>query len=105
MENPSQLLKFTRRCLELATKYPPPYSSKFSKRTFTQPQLITLYCLKLKLRATYRELVDWLQEMPRIQEALGLRRLPHFTTVQKAFQLEKHLEGPPEGELHTDGGG
>ena len=86
MRKPSQLLKFTRICLHLATERVPPYSSKFSKHIFTQPQLITLYCLKLKLRATYRELIDWLAEMPKIQEALGLRRLPHFTTVQKAFQ-------------------
>jgi len=86
MRKPSQLLKFTRICLHLATERVPPYSSKFSKHIFTQPQLITLYCLKLKLRATYRELIDWLAEMPRIQEALGLERLPHFTTVQKAFQ-------------------
>jgi IS5 family transposase len=85
MEKPSQLLQFTRTCLQLATQHLPPYSSKFSKRTFTQPQLVTLYCLKLKLRATYRELIDWLEEMPRLQEALGLQRLPHFTTVQKAF--------------------
>ncbi len=85
MPNPSQLLQFTQKCLELATEHVPPYSSRFSKRTFTQPQLITLYCLKLKLGVSYRELIDWLQEMPRIQEALGLRHLPHFTTVQKAF--------------------
>ena len=85
MEKPSQLLQFTRTCLHLAPQQLPPYSSKFSKHTFTQPQLVTLYCLKLKLRATYRELIDWLEEMPRLREALGLKRLPHFTTVQKAF--------------------
>ena len=65
MKEPSQLLKFTRICIGLATQQVPPYSSKSSKHTFTQPQLITLYCLKLKLRVTYRELVDRLQEMPR----------------------------------------
>jgi IS5 family transposase len=85
MNNPSQLLQLTEKCMELATQQVPPYSSKFSKHTSTQPQLIVLYCLKLKLGVTYRELIDWLGEMPRIQEALGLRRLPHFTTVQKAF--------------------
>jgi len=85
MQNPSQLLQFTEMCLRLATERVPPYRSRFSKHTFTQPQLITLYCLKLKLGVSYRELIDWLSEMPRLQEALGLRRLPHFTTVQKAF--------------------
>lgn len=44
-----------------------------------------LICLKIKLGATYRELVDWLGEMPGIQQVLGLGKLPHFTTVQKAF--------------------
>ena len=88
MEKPSQLLKFTRICLHLATERVPPCSSK---HIFTQPQLITLYCLKLKLRATYRELIDWLAEMPRIQEALGLKRLPHFTTVQKALRLSTSI--------------
>jgi len=86
MKNSSQLLQFTEACMALATRQVPPYSSKFSKRTFTQPQLMTLYCLKIKLGVTYRELVDWLGEMPRIREALGLKQLPHFTTVQKAFQ-------------------
>lgn len=86
MKNPSQLLKFTEVCMQLATAQVPLYSSKFSKHTFTQPQLVVLYGLKIKLGVTYRELIDWLQEMPRIRQALGLKRLPHFTTVQKAFQ-------------------
>jgi IS5 family transposase len=47
--------------------------------------LVVLYCLKVKLGTTYRELIDWPAEMPHIQQALGLRHLPHFTTVQKAF--------------------
>ena len=86
MKNPSQLLKFTEACMALATRQVPPYSSKFSKHTFTQPHLVVLYCLELKLGVTYRELIDWLTEMPRLQQALGLARLLHFTTVQKAFQ-------------------
>jgi len=86
MKNPSQLLNFTQVCMHLATQQVPLYSSRFSKHTFTQPQLVALYCLKLKLGVTYRELIDWLTEMPRLQQALGLRELPHCTTVQKAFQ-------------------
>jgi len=41
--------------------------------------------LETQAGVTYRELVDWLQEMPRVQEVLGLEHLPHLTTVQKAF--------------------
>ena len=51
MRKPSQLLKFTRVCIGLATQQVPPYSSKFSKHTFTQPQLILLP--KPKLKITY----------------------------------------------------
>jgi IS5 family transposase len=86
MKNSSQLLQFTEACMRLATQRVPPYSSKFSKHTFTQPQLVVLYCLKIKLGVTYRELIDWLEEMPRLRESLGLKQLPHFTTLQKAFQ-------------------
>ena len=72
--------------MQLATAQIRPYSSKFSPHTYTQPQLAVLYCLKLKLGTSYRDLSDWLQEMPRLQEALGLQRLPHYTTIQKAFE-------------------
>lgn len=85
MKTPSQLYEFTRVCLHLASQHVPPHFSKFSKHTFTQPQLVVLVCLKLKLGVTYREPVDWLAEMPGIQQALGLKQLPHFTTGQKAF--------------------
>jgi IS5 family transposase len=48
--------------------------------------LVVLYCLKIKGGTSYRELVDWLAEMPRLHQRLGLTRWPHFTPVQKAFQ-------------------
>ena len=32
-----------------------------------------------------RDLIDQLEEMPRIREALGLKVVPRFTTAQKAF--------------------
>ncbi|MGC8963030.1 MAG: hypothetical protein ACP5LK_03580 [Candidatus Bipolaricaulaceae bacterium] len=57
---------------------------KFSKHTFTQPQLIMLYRLKIKLGVTYHKLIDWLTEMPR-PEKVFLLRLPHFTAEKKAF--------------------
>jgi hypothetical protein len=58
MKNSSQLLKFSEACMRLATQQVPLFSCKFSKHTFTQPQLVVLYCLKIKLGVTYRELGD-----------------------------------------------
>ncbi len=40
------------------------HSSRVSKQTFTQPQLVILYCLKIKLGVSYRDLIDWLREIP-----------------------------------------
>lgn len=36
MKNPSQLLKFTQLCLQLASQHVPPYCSKFSQHTAPQ---------------------------------------------------------------------
>ena len=85
MAKESELLRFVKLCSHLARYEVPLYRSKFSKHTFTQPQHIVLSCLKVKFRLTYRDLIDQLEEMPRIREALGLKVVPHFTTVQKAF--------------------
>jgi hypothetical protein len=38
------LLRFARVALEVAEAVLPDYRTKFSKRTFTQPQLLALLC-------------------------------------------------------------
>ena len=81
----SRLLRFTRLYLDLARRWVPDYRSRFSKHTFTQPQHIVLNSLRIRLGLPYREFVDMLEEMPRIREVLGLKEIPHYTTLQKAF--------------------
>jgi hypothetical protein len=81
----SRFLKFTRTCLHLARQAIPDSRSKFSKHTFTQPQHIALNALRVKLNLPYRDFVDLLEEMPRLRETLGLKQVPRFTTIQKAF--------------------
>lgn len=81
----SRLLRFTEQAFELAKRVVPRYSSKFSKRTYTLRQHLVLLCLKVKKQATYRDLVDELIEMPRIRETIGLDRIPHPSTLCKAF--------------------
>jgi hypothetical protein len=39
------LLRFARVALEVAQALLPDYRTKFSKRTFTQPQLLAVVCL------------------------------------------------------------
>jgi hypothetical protein len=62
----------------------PLYSSKFSKRDFTQWQHIALLVLWQRMRKSYREYVnDLLPVADTLVEELGLPRLPHFTTIEK----------------------
>ncbi|MCX5638803.1 MAG: IS5 family transposase [Planctomycetota bacterium] len=69
-----------------ARKAVPEYSSKFSKKTFTQNQHVAILCLKNKLRQKLRETEEMLLNMPTVCEAIGLRIVPDFSTMCKAMQ-------------------
>ena len=81
----SRLLKLTRALYGKAQGVCTAYSNKFSKKTFTQHQHLTILGLKKKLKTDYRGVIDLLTEMPRIQKEIGLNKLPNFTTPCKAF--------------------
>jgi len=71
---------------KLARKAVPEYSSKFSKRTFTQNQHVAVLCIKAKMRQKLRETEEMLANMPKVREALGLSQVPDFTTMCKAMK-------------------
>ena len=81
----SRLLKLTRALHGKAQGVCPAHSSKYSKKTYTQHQHLTILGLKKKLKTDYRGVIDLLTEMPRIQKEIGLNKLPNFTTPCKAF--------------------
>ncbi len=60
------------------------YAHRFSPHTFTQPQLFACLVLKSFFRTDYRGIVAMLRDMPHLCRTLGLRRLPHYTTLQQA---------------------
>lgn len=74
---------------KLARNAVPEYSSKFSKKTFTQNQHVAILCIKVKLRQKLRETEEMLLNMPAICEAIGLRSVPDFSTMCKAMQRLK----------------
>ena len=66
-----------RQCIPL-------YSSKFSRKDYTLWQHIALLVLWLRMRKSYKEYVDdFLTVADRLVAALGLAKLPHFTTIEK----------------------
>lgn len=82
----TKILKFVRACYELVQRSSIKlYSSKFSKRTFTQHQHIAILCIKHKKKLKYRELEEMLMESPRVCEELELHEFPDFTTSCKQF--------------------
>jgi len=82
----NELIKFTTTTVKVAKKSLPAYSSKYSKQTYTQYQHLALLCLKERLNLNYRDLVQLIELMPKIKSIIGLKRIPHFTTIPKFFQ-------------------
>ena len=72
--------------LAVAQQALPDYAHRFSPRKFTQAQLFALLVLKAHQKKDYRGLVALLEEMPQLVRDLGLKTIPHFTTLQKAAQ-------------------
>ena len=77
----SKYLKFIDKALELC-KDIPRYFSKFSNKIFCNHQKLILLVLKQKLRTTYRDLVELLK-ISDIPLYIGLRRIPHHSTLVK----------------------
>jgi hypothetical protein len=88
-------LAFTRQALEVARAALPPYSSKFSKKDFTRRQHLAVLALKAFLKVGYRDVVDYLRDWSDLRAALKLKKVPHFTTLQKFHaRLEKGASMP-----------
>jgi hypothetical protein len=62
----------------------PVYAHRFSPRKFTQHQLFAVLVLKEFMRCDYRKVAALLRDAPDLAAAIGLKRVPHFTTLQKA---------------------
>lgn len=77
------LVLFAKTALEVMNEVLPPYGSKFSKHTFTQPQLMTILCLMRFEDWTFREAEVRLAEHSDLRRALGLERVPDHTTLYR----------------------
>jgi len=87
-----RLAREARRTAEAAL---PPYSSRFSRHDFTQPQLFALLTLKQFLKTDYRGLVALLAEWGELRRALGLKKVPHYSTL--CYAERRLLAGAEKG--------
>ena len=61
-----------------------PYASRFSRHDYTQPQLFALLVVRQFLRTDYRGVVTLASEWQELREVLGLRKVPHCSTLAYA---------------------
>ena len=77
-----------RTALRVACQAMPAYASKFSKRDFTQHQLLAMLLLKQFFKTDDRGVVELLKDLPDLRNTLGIKKVPHYTTL---FQAQKRL--------------
>ncbi len=75
-----------RKALEVARHALPAYSSKYSKKDFTQHQLLAMLALGQFFKTDDRGLVALLADLSDLRDTLGLRKVPHPTTLFHARQ-------------------
>jgi hypothetical protein len=70
--------------LEVGKEALPAYCHRFSPKVYSQPQLFASLVLKEFFKADYRGIVGILADTPSLCDAIGLKKVPHWTTLQKA---------------------
>lgn len=81
-------LAFAKTALRVAREALPSYSHPKSPHKFTQPQLFAILALKDFLQTDYRGMAQILREWSDLRTALGVARVPHYTTL---WHAEKRL--------------
>jgi hypothetical protein len=88
-------LAFARKAVEIARAALPAHASKFSRKDFTQHQHAALLAVKQFLGVGYRGLVAYLADWAELRQTLGLSKVPHYTTPQKALERLKKKTPKP----------
>jgi hypothetical protein len=88
-----------RLALREAERAIPRYSGPKSRKDFTQSQIFAVLVMKAFFRTDYRGIIELLGELSDLTEALGLRKIPHYSTL--CYAEERLLKKTPS-ELFKD---
>lgn len=72
---------------EMAAKVLPMYSSRFSRKDYTFPQLYACLILKAFFDMSYRGIEAFLRDVPEWYIKIGLQRVPDHNTLRNAFAV------------------
>jgi len=89
---PDRILKVVELAMRLGREHLSPYGSIKSRKDFTQPQLMTCLVLRTYWKTTYRGVIEQLAVSSEVREAIGLKKLPNYSTLKKFADREGVLE-------------
>jgi transposase len=80
----NRYINLIKACLQaVRSSRIPLYSCKYSRRTYTQHQLLAILLFREVLGTDYRDTVALLDLMDRIKALLQLNQVPHYSTLHK----------------------
>ena len=91
-------VRFARTALALGEEVLPRWGRPRAPHYYTQPQLFALLALKAYWVTDYRTVVVRVTEWEELRRALGLTRVPHYSTLCYA---EHRLTAPDAGKKGT----
>ena len=100
METSKSTLTVAQEALKAGQESLRNYRRRKSPKKFTQPQLFACLVVKEFRRLDYRGIWVLLQEWSELRNILGLKKVPHFTTLWAAH---KRLLAKPKAEALLDG--
>ncbi len=100
MKTTKSTLTIAREALQAGQESLPDYGHSKSPHKFTQPQLFACLVVKEFRCLDYRGIWVLLQEWPELRHVLGLKKVPHFTTLCAA---SKRLLAKPKADALLDG--
>lgn len=84
-------LALAKTALQVASTALPPYSSKFSKKDFTQAQLLAILVLQPFFKTDYRGIPQSLCDWTDVRQALQLKKVSHYSTL--CYAHKRLLQG------------
>lgn len=85
--------RIVRIALAVATTALPKFFNRYSRHDFEQRQHFAMLVLRMFLKTDYRGVCEFIADLPDLQKDLGLKRVPHYSTLcRAAVRLAKQFE-------------
>jgi len=85
-------IRFAKVAIEITREVLPQYRTKFSKKDFEWPQLVSCLLVQLYFKLDLRGTEQLLLEFTGVRKALGLTRVPDHTSLCRAYKNISYQE-------------